>query len=482
MDRLCAGTFFKLLSDSKCAQPTYHDRYAGIAGNVSDSNLYIALGKVVRRNMPDSFQGLRDTIKTQARNLKACKTYGGPVCNFRDPIVRSSFQEDLLHDYRTSLFLMCELVSTFLDTDPELKKDLRLVKALLALIQQDSEIPNAQLFYIFEDGTSCTKAELNTLAEITVQPFLLGVWEYALCHVDVKVGADTYARWQEAEGTYLNDLATACASDISLKYCASPALPSNTSPVGDDRSANLGETAIVDGDPVKDASMLNGNAPASGAGDDATSDTVVPGINSLSPSTTINMYDHSPTISINVSGNVSIGTAGSPRAVLPKAKQDQVYVDNNAEYYNLFCGYLPDDFHFTDYYCKMSFSVPRQRCLTIYTDPDLASILSSLSDESIAFLKSLPCIFADENARDKEELSSQQAYLGAITRILPQRKEVRFECEIYNPVPQSDLNRLHDELGIEQNYWSELATSHWTVKRIPLPETLRNHGILEFFF
>ena len=60
-------------------------------------------------------------------------------------------------------------------------------------------------------------------AEVTLQPFLLGVFHYAVCDVEENtVGAETFDFWCPSAGgakrTYTGDIGTKWSVDIKLKY------------------------------------------------------------------------------------------------------------------------------------------------------------------------------------------------------------------------------------------------------------------------
>ena len=103
-------------------------------------------------------------------------------------------------------------MENFLDARGDIKKDELLVKALVELISLDNCIDESQSFYIKEDGTTMQKKDLITMKEIPLQPFLLGVFRYAVCNVDNTAGAETFDIWCPSAGgakrTYTGDIGT----------------------------------------------------------------------------------------------------------------------------------------------------------------------------------------------------------------------------------------------------------------------------------
>jgi len=241
-DRLCAGTFFTLLSNARYAQPTHAERYAGVFSDISEPDLLYALGRVVTPDLQKPMQSEMRTLKDNAFDLKSCQNYGGRFCDFGSASTRAAFTGRVTTEYNVPLKAMYELVDHFIETETGTKKDEYLVKALVEVIQQD-DIEDDQPFYVCENGGAMTKAEICRATEICFQAFLLGVWHYALTEVNNKDKecAATYERWcppqYGAPREYTAAIGEKSKRRIRLTYCECPELMDEDSPVTDDEPA-----------------------------------------------------------------------------------------------------------------------------------------------------------------------------------------------------------------------------------------------------
>lgn len=103
------------------------------------------------------------------------------------------------------------------------KKDIRLVKALLDLVDKDEKIGTETKFYIQEDGSKIKKAAFGDLSMVYFPAFLLGVWHYAIMHWDENSeGKYTYDRLCPSTGggkrDYKGTLGENWPVDIILAY------------------------------------------------------------------------------------------------------------------------------------------------------------------------------------------------------------------------------------------------------------------------
>ena len=116
---------------------------------------------------------------------------------------------------------MSGFVEQFLETGTAVKKDERLVKALIDLIQQDVSISGDEEFYILENGQKIKKAALGDLVNVCLPAFLLGVWHYVVVNrKDNQVGQDTYNQWCPPSGggprTYSGNMGKTLSQEISV--------------------------------------------------------------------------------------------------------------------------------------------------------------------------------------------------------------------------------------------------------------------------
>ncbi len=131
--------------------------------------------------------------------------------------------------------------------------------------------------------------------------------------------------------------------------------------------------------------------------------------------------------------------------------------------YNLIV--LPSKYRWDGEYANLS----KERYLE-YTDETLIAAYSELDEKTIAYLKSLPAIFASEMG---------DAYIGQITDIIERRGEVRFYYMIdeqYEPLNLSDItNRTFDF----DTHNFECSRSHWALKDVDLYKALKTTKLLK---
>jgi len=171
---------------------------------------------------------------------------------------------------------------------------------------------------------------------------------------------------------------------------------------------------------------------------------------------------HSQTTNVIIAGQAQQGGTAAQGAL-------------NTQYYNLFVLGVEEFRPFSSGFVM----VEKGRALTECVSSDIKDAISVLSDEAIAFLKTLPTIFAAENEGSTYGKSNdtQQAYFGFVTGINVQNRGIKVDYQILNPIPQKSLNEMIIELDIEgTNKFNEFDRTHWTVKHVPLVKLLRDKG------
>ena len=118
------------------------------------------------------------TVKSTTSRYKSCQANGGTYFPFSDGAVIASFDERIKTDYSRCLAAMNSYVADYIDVCGDTKKDEYLVKALVEVIASDSTIDTNQPFYVCEDGSALTKAQICAASELCLQSFLLGIWHY----------------------------------------------------------------------------------------------------------------------------------------------------------------------------------------------------------------------------------------------------------------------------------------------------------------
>ena len=220
--RLCGGTFFTLLLEARKQLLGANEHYAGKKDGLTEYETLIGLARVIRSDLATPMPTEIKTIQGNASEYKKCKNAGGGYFPFGDKTALRVFDERVKNEYTDTLRKMCCFVDGFIDAGGDIKKDELLVKALVELISLDNCIDESQSFYVKEDGATMQKKDIVAMKEISLQPFLLGVFHYAACNVDNTVGAKTFDVWCPSAGggkrAYTGDIGVNWPVDIKLSY------------------------------------------------------------------------------------------------------------------------------------------------------------------------------------------------------------------------------------------------------------------------
>ena len=218
--RLCGGTFFTLLLEARKQLLGANEHYAGKKDGLTEYETLIGLARVIRSDLATPMPTEIKTIQGNASEYKKCKNAGGGYFPFETAL--RVFDERVKNEYADTLRKMCCFVEGFIDAGGDIKKDELLVKALVELISLDNCIDESQSFYVKEDGATMQKKDIVAMKEISLQPFLLGVFHYAVCNVDNTVGAKTFDVWCPSSGggkrAYTVDIGVNWPVDIKLSY------------------------------------------------------------------------------------------------------------------------------------------------------------------------------------------------------------------------------------------------------------------------
>ena len=221
--RLCGGTYFTLLLRARKQRMGVREHYKGMSDGMADPILLMALAEIAMPDYRTPDASMLATVKSATSRYKSCQANGGTYFPFSDGAVIASFDERIKTDYSRCLAAMNSYVADYIDVCGDTKKDEYLVKALVEVIASDATIDTNQPFYVCEDGSALTKAQICAASELYLQSFLLGIWHYIIVFVqDNKVGADTYNDWCPARGGAPRDYTAALGENstraITLLY------------------------------------------------------------------------------------------------------------------------------------------------------------------------------------------------------------------------------------------------------------------------
>jgi hypothetical protein len=239
--RLCGGTFFTLFLRARKPLRGANEYYAGNPEPFSEPIALFALSKVIVPDWKSIFVYAESTVSGNTSEYKTCKNEGGSIYPFGDEAALVTFGERIKESYPAVLADMCKVIDLLVDTGC-MKKDIRLVKELIALIEVDDSIEDNQLFYSLESGNAITKFELLRAKDICLQSFLLGVWYFAVTRSEGNIfGKETINLWCPSTGggkrEYKGNLANLITSDIKLTYC---------DPFGESVDAGIVDDSLLD--------------------------------------------------------------------------------------------------------------------------------------------------------------------------------------------------------------------------------------------
>ena len=113
---------------------------------------------------------------------------------------------------------MCIFVDSFIETGTKLQKDVRLVKALIDLIEQDDSINDSVEFMVGENGDAVRKDQLRNQKRVCLPSFLLGIWHFIVVNrKNNKVGQLTYDTWCPENGGGAREYEGSMGEDISIE-------------------------------------------------------------------------------------------------------------------------------------------------------------------------------------------------------------------------------------------------------------------------
>jgi len=220
--RLCGGTFFTLLLEARKPRFGVREHYMGASDGLSEPNVLMALASVIVQDYQKPSQSMMNTIKGNTSDYKQCKNKGGTYFPFGDINALRMFDLKIKQNYGTALNEIAIFCEKFIQVQDSIKKDEKLVKALVELISEDETIPDEQKFYVEEDGSYISKKQLLERCYFCFQSFLLGIFHYSIMRQEAaNIGRETYDIWCPPKGraprVYDGNVGESW-QDISLTY------------------------------------------------------------------------------------------------------------------------------------------------------------------------------------------------------------------------------------------------------------------------
>lgn len=224
--RLCGGTFFTLFLRARKPLLGANIYYTGKPEPYSEPIALFALSKVIAPDWTSVFDYKKSTVNGNTSEYKTCKNDGGWLFPFSDDAEISAFDSRVKEHYETALGEMCNVVDLFINKGSA-QKDKRLVKELLSLISLDDSISDDQLFFTAENGKPITKQALLQSSSFCMQPFLLGIWHFAVTRPEKNTfGQETINLWCPSTGggkrEYKGHLLELYTKTFTIEYCLPP--------------------------------------------------------------------------------------------------------------------------------------------------------------------------------------------------------------------------------------------------------------------
>lgn len=191
---LCGGTFLVLLLQARKQRIAARRNASGETDGLSDSELFENLIQV---GFPDFIPPAGHSFKTYTSKYKACRLSSNEYLPFAKTELINRFNQEIQTNFNVPLKRMCDFTSKFID---EKNMGSWLVRAILETIKYDSGITD-ELFFIENSSQPYDKKHLLMATEISLQPFLLGIWHFILVHRFNNVGSDTFESWHNPAPT-----------------------------------------------------------------------------------------------------------------------------------------------------------------------------------------------------------------------------------------------------------------------------------------
>ena len=213
--RLCGGTFMTLVIQALLQRKKAREHYKGESDKLNDPDVLVGLITVIN---PDYEDPGKAVLKTKANDYKSCKLSKGQYLPFGDKLAIEVFDQRVQTDYLAARNDMCIFVDSFIETGTKLQKDVRLVKALIDLIEQDESIDDSVEFMVGENGDAVRKDQLRNLKRICLPSFLLGIWHFIVINrKNNKVGQLTYDTWCPENGGGTREYEGAMGENLSIE-------------------------------------------------------------------------------------------------------------------------------------------------------------------------------------------------------------------------------------------------------------------------
>ena len=258
--RLCGGTFFVLLLNSKRQRAKKDIQNFGSNG-VTNPEL---LKHLILLFDPTFITPVGSSMDTNTSQYKKCEIKNADCLPFNDAALINDFDKKIKSEYNNILREMKQLTDFFIPVEKEPKIN-ELVFGILNLIKEDTSIKPENTFYALPTGKTISKRKLLTLSEINLYSLLLGTWHFILVNrPDNEIGKATIKSWHdtpELKGTkhqFISKISDSYSLDIKVNINFEEIDSSHTNKITEssdsfsndgDVEADIVDAVIIDKEP-----------------------------------------------------------------------------------------------------------------------------------------------------------------------------------------------------------------------------------------
>ena len=164
---LCGGVLFFLLTQASLPDGTARDHKAGKKDEHSEP--------ILMRDLIYAFTGSQNYgAQKDTSKYKDCESEGSINIPFNDIAKCTSYDNIVRENYSVALSRMDEFVDWHFETNMKGW----LVKAILEIIENDTDIDESEQFFISEDGQPITKGEIRLKGNYDLSAFLVGTLHF----------------------------------------------------------------------------------------------------------------------------------------------------------------------------------------------------------------------------------------------------------------------------------------------------------------
>jgi hypothetical protein len=197
---LSGGTFVTLLIQSIRQRNAFRDGVYQEKDKMSNEDLLVGLIRVTEPKFKKPTGNTR-SFSAIVSSYKSCSISKSNHLPFTIEANKQAFNFALKNDYNNLLSAMHQFTNHFFEQEDDADKNVKLVKALLELIETDITISDNQEFYLDDRVKPLYKYDLKRLTDINLPVFILGIWHFiVLNRPNNKAGKDTYESWHKKAG------------------------------------------------------------------------------------------------------------------------------------------------------------------------------------------------------------------------------------------------------------------------------------------